>query len=398
MNSETNSHDQKIWILNGADKILNFYIERYNFVRKNIVVCDDYLGPIAIKNTEPIWRANLELDKRVVKVRVLTDIRNENLEYCKEILEEIKSIEMRHMDGVKGNFSINDNREIFSIFVDKPGEPVKDAIFSTHRGTVEAYLFTFENLWSQTFPARLRIKELEEGIRPEVLQAIRDPSEIIEVGRNLVRTANEEILIIFHTANGLLRQEKIGGVNLLIESALKYKTRIKILVPIENRIASTVHKLKKIKGIQIRNIEQAMQTMMTILVVDRKDSLVIELKDDTKEESEQAIGLATYSNSKSTVLSYVSIFETLWRQSELREELTIRSMAQKDFINIAAHELRNPIQPILGLSDILQRSDIFFEDNIITFYLHKHVFDFLYKWNRTGNRYHVVFSSNTHNF
>ena len=33
-------------------------------------------------------------------------------------------------------------------------------------------------------------------------------------------------------------------------------------------------------------------------------------------------------------------------------------MAQKEFINIAAHELRNPIQPILALSDVLQRSDI----------------------------------------
>ena len=90
---------------------------------------------------------------------------------------------------------------------------------------------------------------------------------------------------------------------------------------------------------------------VTILVVDRTYSLVIELKDDTKEISEEAIGLAAYSNSKSTVLSYVSIFESLWIQSKLREELLIRSLAQKEFINIAAHELRTPIQ---GLSEILR--------------------------------------------
>ena len=63
-------------------------------------------------------------------------------------------------------------------------------------------------------------------------------------------------------------------------------------------------------------------------------------------------------------MSYVSIFDALWKQSELREELEIRSMAQKEFINIAAHELRNPIQPILGLSDILQHSDAFLVNNI----------------------------------
>ena len=40
-------------------------------------------------------------------------------------------------------------------------------------------------------------------------------------------------------------------------------------------------------------------------------SLLIKLKDDTKQNSNEAIGLATYSNSKSTVLSFASIFETL---------------------------------------------------------------------------------------
>jgi hypothetical protein len=33
------------------------------------------------------------------------------------------------------------------------------------------------------------------------------------------------------------------------------------------------------------------------------------------------IGLTTYSNSKSTALSYASIFESLWRQDELYQQL-----------------------------------------------------------------------------
>jgi two-component system, OmpR family, sensor histidine kinase VicK len=172
------------------------------------------------------------------------------------------------------------------------------------------------------------------------------------MGLKLVKSAKAEILIMFHTANALLRQVKSGGINLLIENVLKYKIQVRILVPIENKITDSVHRLERITGIQIRNIELTMQ--VTILVVDKTYSLVIELKDDTKEISEEAIGLAAYSNSKSTVLSYVSIFESLWIQSKLREELLIRSLAQKEFINIAAHELRTPIQPILGLPEILR--------------------------------------------
>ena len=57
-------------------------------------------------------------------------------------------------------------------------------------------------------------------------------------------------------------------------------------------------------------IQPHLQTKVSILIVDKKYSLTIELKDDTRQTSIEAIGLVTYSNSQSTVLSYVSIFES----------------------------------------------------------------------------------------
>jgi two-component system sensor histidine kinase VicK len=47
------------------------------------------------------------------------------------------------------------------------------------------------------------------------------------------------------------------------------------------------------------------------------------------------------------------MFETLWKQTEMYEQLKIHDKMQKEFINIAAHELRTPIQPILGLAEIV---------------------------------------------
>ena len=82
--------------------------------------------------------------------------------------------------------------------------------------------------------------------------------------------------------------------------------------------------------------------------------MAIELKDDAAHKSYEAVGLATYSNSKPTVLSYVSIFENLWKQTELYEGLKEIDKLKDEFINIAAHELRTPIQPIIGLSGILR--------------------------------------------
>jgi hypothetical protein len=48
------------------------------------------------------------------------------------------------------------------------------------------------------------------------------------------------------------------------------------------------------------------------MVTDRELSLVIEEK---KDEDDNDLGFATYSNSESTVLSCASIFENLWAQS-----------------------------------------------------------------------------------
>jgi hypothetical protein len=113
--------------------------------------------------------------------------------------------------------------------------------------------------------------------------------------------------------------------------------------------------------IEIRYIESVMlTTQATILVTDRKKSMVMEIKDDSKMNFEEAIGLSTYSNSKAGVLSYVSIFENLWKQIELyenvkksHEQLMVHNKAQQEFINIAAHELRTTKQPILGLTEII---------------------------------------------
>jgi signal transduction histidine kinase len=80
----------------------------------------------------------------------------------------------------------------------------------------------------------------------------------------------------------------------------------------------------------------------------------MELRDNSKTTFIEAIGLSTYSNSKAGVLSYVAIFENLWAQSNLYEQLKRHDKMQKEFINIAAHELRTPIQPILGLTENLR--------------------------------------------
>jgi two-component system, OmpR family, sensor histidine kinase VicK len=354
--SYSSSSEHKTEVLHGDENILKSTLEITSEIKHSIDNCIDSSAPLSFVSKDlPMFKALSEARKKGIKSRFITEITRNNLIHCKELM---KIVELRHLDKIKGNFGIIDGKDYRASASMIEGRPPSELIVSTVKTFVEQQQFFFDMLWDKAVPAEQRILEIKEGRIPDILEILKDPSEIIKVGYRLVKAARDEILIIFHTANALLRQDRAGGVDLLVKNVVKYKTRVRILVPIEDKITDTIQRLEQNDGIEIRNIEPTMQTRMTILVVDKKYSLVVELKDDTKDNLEEAIGLATYSNSKSTVLSYDSIFDALWKQSELREELLVRSMAQKEFINIAAHELRNPVQAILGLSDVL-RSDIF---------------------------------------
>ena len=160
---------------------------------------------------------------------------------------------------------------------------------------------------------------------------------------------------IFPSIKGFRRQTRIGILHLFKE-ALERGVKVRILIPAdEQQIIQISNEVSlALPQIDIRSIDKSLHTRIGILVVDRKESLIIESKDDTKDNSYAPSGLASYSNSKPIALSYASIFESLWKQSELYEQLKIHSKMQKEFINITTHELRTPIQPILGLSEILR--------------------------------------------
>ncbi len=59
--------------------------------------------------------------------------------------------------------------------------------------------------------------------------------------------------------------------------------------------------------------------------------MTIEVKDNSKSNFSEATGLATYSNSESTVFTDYSMFENLWIQAELERQNSIRQAYFKMF-------------------------------------------------------------------
>ena len=285
---------------------------------------------------------------------------------------------IRHLDNVIGNFSISDEK-IFQSHVmgdlsipnknnsEEPENQAKQKEFNIHmtaatlpqcilsdvHAFVEQQQNIFELMWQKAISAEQRIKEIEFGIEPEVIETIKDKEETQNLLFGLLESAKEELLVIFSTSNEFHRQNGAGYFKVVKKvKEMRPWINIRILTPKDNEIESI--KDKEFSSFNIVFVEPLQR--VSVLVVDRKYSLTIELKDDTKQHpSPDAIGLASYSNSLPTVLSYISVFETLLKQTELLEQLKDHDKIQQEFINITAHELKNPIQPILGLSEILIR-------------------------------------------
>jgi hypothetical protein len=131
-------------------------------------------------------------------------------------------------------------------------------------------------------------------------------------------------LILFSEASAFRRyQEYTEMLQLIKKASLDQGVRVRILIDIDDIISKKLmmqEDSKQREKISVEHLSKPQQTKITILVVDKAYCMTIEMRDTTATSFDDAIGLATYSNSESTILSYISIFETLWIQREIYQQ------------------------------------------------------------------------------
>jgi two-component system, OmpR family, sensor histidine kinase VicK len=369
-----------IEVLYGGENTANRLLQVFSRAMKSWDACGDSTSPSVCMGCEPIKKAYLDLTKRQIKIRFITEINRSNLSYCKELM---KISDLRHLDGVKGNFGICDKEEYLAAPTITETQPAPQLIYSNIKEVIEQQQYVFDSFWSKSISSEQKIREIQEGINLGSTEVVLIPLRIQELFIDLVKSTKQEILLILPTTNAFLREYKLGIIqSLKQESVSEHNINVRILTPTNDAIEEILKNImlttaaddqkNENEKFEIRRIDLAVEiavSTVTIAVADRQISLVIEKKDDTKENFIDAVGLATYSTSKPTVSSYVSIFENLWAQTELyrqlkesnqqialaNEQLKIHDRMQKQFINVAAHELKTPTQGILGFSDLLKR-------------------------------------------
>jgi two-component system sensor histidine kinase VicK len=311
--TSANITSEILQIIGGAENITNFVLQHYLMTQATMDVCLDFVGPSVVATDKRIMKGATDMKERGIRLRLITDITKDNLEHCKEIM---KITEVRHLDGIKGNFGILDGREYNMHIIHQESQAPTQMIYSNVKNLADAQQFLFNTLWDKAIPAEQRIKEVEEGIRPDFIEIIRDPLETTRIGSTMVTSAVEEILIVFPTVNAFHRLENDGFIQ-LVQRAARRGVRVRILTPLGDRIKESIQRLNEMfDQLDARSLGLKQEAKSMIMISDAKFSLAIDLKDDSKDNSIEANGLASYSNSESTVWTYSSIFEKLWIQSE----------------------------------------------------------------------------------
>ena len=235
---------------------------------------------------------------------------------------------------------------------------------------VEEQQYIFDTLWNKSISAEDKIKEIEQGTEPEYFRVINDNEEATNILTNLTKYAQKEVLFLLPNDKALTRIDRLGIIDYLVGKCNEEKKegmiQVKIICPLSDINLNIVNRILQNTTGTSNNIRivNGSDSSFGMIIVDNTKFLKAELRDPEAEQFSEAIGLSFYSNSKPSVESYKLFFELLWNERTTNEQFKLSDKMQKEFINIAAHELRTPAQSVLGYAELMREDTLHRQGNI----------------------------------
>lgn len=320
-NAENKFKDQATTtVYEGADAVTAIRVQTLSNALKRLDLCDDSVGTVALVQFQPVLNALIKAAKnRKVRIRFITDIRQENLASCKELLE---FVELRHLGNVRGNFVVTENE--YYAFADIKEEKIPlQAIYSKGRVIVEQQQYFFDTLWNSALPASVKIQELEQGILPVSTKIVRGIKEIERLAYALIdRSANSHLYVAIDDREPENRETGIQYVKNLMSKNPKFQFLLIADIQKEN-----VNYYKAIikEGVRVRHIERNKVTF--ILSGDEYMSGEPAGEQQLSSESVAVPTEATWTNNPEVIVQMNQVFQTMWK-SAIQGEARIRQLEE----------------------------------------------------------------------
>lgn len=357
-------------ILRPETKVLEAPTEIYNRIAKTIEDSNELM--IATNSDALDLAKNYFLD--IFKTLIAKQKRSEHkgvrwaLFIDRESINSVKffldiGVLIRHVKNMPAmNFGLSD--KIFDATIEEMegGKMIQTLLTSTERLYVKHFKSIFEELWGEGVDAEERIKDLETGVDAET-EIVINPRRTEQIYKEILHSARKNIMLLLPTISAFKGQEKMEMISALEQSA-RLGTLVKVLLTSfrsESLAEADMINDLRLRGIEAHAFSRTVREggedtiNVIVLIADDKKAMVIEMRDDSKDSFMEEIGPAFVSTQKSLVSSYSGVFESLWLETGLIARLEESDRLQREFINLAAHELRTPITPILALTGLAER-------------------------------------------
>jgi len=214
--------------------------------------------------------------------------------------------EVRHLDGIKGNFMISEIEYLAPATSHEETKLSSLIIYSSVREIVEHQQYVFETLWNKSMSAEKRIRELKQGITTHYqTKVIEDPDAVVKEIARQVANSNEICACLtcggmqysynhfFEIRKKLLEKQKKGehkGVRYISNITQDNEKFVKAFLD---------------AGIRIRHVKNL--PPMSFGVSDKEITATIE-----KMEGGKMVQNLLVSNEPAYINHFRSIFEDLW--------------------------------------------------------------------------------------
>ena len=304
----------------------------------------------------------------------------------------MKLLDLRHLDNIRGNFLLYENKYWFLYEADISKQKGKEEKLEGDKNIdllvgsnstiefVDQHQKLFDTIWDNSIPADVKIKELENrekdsshfdniinsnfcdrAFEPQasrIIDDLKDTVRIIEDKQHSeylllssVYNARSEVLLTTSSVKFLEHLCKMGLVKNL-KHAIGQGARIIILYPEHrNKELIDIHILNLINDIRDHvQLERISGIMGSVLIVDSSKILLLsgEEKEEGEEEVETSVEFknseirSVHSNNKSIVNNYGALFDTHLNEKELLKYAT----KVKDQLEISNRHLKKSNQKL----------------------------------------------------
>ena len=308
--SSSDTFNERTEVLHDEQNVVNTVLQFASKAKSRIDACVDHTRPSLAIEIEQLKKAFLDARIKGVRLRYVTEVTENNVDHCKELMKVVD--ELRHIEGIKGNFYISETEYIAPASLHEKGKPASQIIYSNVKEIVEhQQQYVFDSFWNRAIPADQKIKEIEEGIVHYETKVLESKEQILNHMKSVIEKASERSVL-----------SSIGGMQLIYKNFFE---EYKKIVDKQRRRIGREGKEKGIRwityidkdsielikvflnvGVQIRHIKNL--TPMNFAVDDRYFYATI----DKMENGNFMKSLLT-SNEPAYIRHYNSIFDQLWK-------------------------------------------------------------------------------------